>query len=137
MELTATLHIQGHSAESEGIPLLSCDFSFIQEIDERGLPRSQVKGGVIEMSFNSIEDEEIMWWMVSNQADKSGKILFSSGEDTKAFKTIEFKDARCFYYRETFIRDAEMVQEIKISARIIKLSGATHENIWTQYDSGQ
>lgn len=136
MELAASLHISGHATEEEGISLLSCNYSFTQDIDDRGLPKSQVRGGVIEMTFNSIEDEEIMWWMISSQADKSGKILFSRGDDTKAFKTLEFKDARCFYYQEYFMRDAEMVQQIRISARKMTLSGATHENIWTQYDDG-
>ena len=88
------------------------------------------------MTFNSIEDEEIMWWMISSQVDKSGKIIFSKGEDTKAFKTLEFKDARCFYYQEYFTRDVEMIQQIKISARKVILSRATHENIWTQYEDG-
>lgn len=38
MILTARLHIGGHEKEEEGIPLLSCDYSFKQEVDERGLP---------------------------------------------------------------------------------------------------
>jgi len=134
MELTASLHIQGHSAENEGIPLLSCEYSFAQDIDERGLPTSRVKGGVITMTFNSIEDEEIMWWIISNDDDKNGKIVFSGGDDRKVFKTLEFTDAKCFHYKEHFIRDVEMVEEIKISARMISLSGASHENTWTKYD---
>ena len=134
MVLTASLHIEGHATEDEGIPLLSCAYSFSQDIDPRGLPTSQVKGGVITLTFISIEDEEIMWWMMSPKADKNGKILFSGGEGKKVFKTLEFKDARCFYYHETFTRDVEMIEELKISAREISLSGATHTNTWTKYD---
>ena len=135
MVLTARLHIKGHETEDEGIPLLTCDYSFSQEVDQRGLPKSQVTGGVITFSFSSIEDEEIMWWMLSPNADKSGKISFSGSEDEKVFKTLEFKDARCIYYRETFTRDIEMLEEITISAREISLSGATHTNTWTKYDT--
>jgi len=134
MVLYASLHISGHSTEDEGIPLLNCDYSFLQDIDERGLPKAQVKGGVISMTFNSIEDNEIMHWMISPTSDKSGKIQFSGGEGEKVFKTLEFKDARCFFYHEYFTRDAEMIEEIKISARVISISGATHTNTWTQYD---
>ena len=135
MVLTARLHIEGHETEDEGIPLLTCDYSFSQDIDQRGLPKSQVKGGVITFSFSSIEDEEIMWWMISPKADKNGKILFAGGDGEKVFKSLEFKDARCIYYRETFTRDIEMIEEISISAREISLSGATHTNTWTKYDS--
>lgn len=135
MVLTARLHIDGHITEDEGISLLTCDYSFLQDIDQRGLPKSQVTGGVITFTFISIEDEEIMLWMISPNADKSGKILFSGGDDRKVFKTLEFKDARCFYYHESFIRDGEMIEELKISAREISLSGATHTNTWTKYDA--
>ena len=135
MVLTALLHIEGHETEDKGIPLLTCDYSFSQEVDQRGLAKSQVTGGIINFSFLSIEDEEIMWWMVSPNADKNGKISFSGSEDEKVFKTLEFKDARCVYYQETFSRDNEMMEEISISAREISLSGATHTNTWTKYDT--
>lgn len=134
MVLTGRLFIKGHELENEGIPLLNCSYGFNQEIDERGLPKSAVKGGVIKLSFQSIDDGEIMHWMISTHSDKSGKITFSGEEGEKVFKTIEFKDARCVSYMETFIRDGEMVQEITISTREITVSGATHLNTWTKYE---
>ncbi len=137
MVLTARLYISGHESGNEGIPLLTCSYSFTQDIDQRGLPKTEVKGGVITLAFNSIDDQEIMHWMVSSKADKNGKITFS-GEDTeKVFKTLEFKDARCIAYHESFVRDSEMVEEITISAREISISGVTHVNIWTKYDVGR
>jgi hypothetical protein len=71
--------------------------------------------------------------MFSLKADKSGKITFSGEETEKIFKTIEFKDARCVAYHESFVRDSEMVQEITISAREVTISGVTHLNKWTKY----
>ncbi|NCB08383.1 MAG: hypothetical protein EOM73_09490 [Bacteroidia bacterium] len=137
MVLTSRLYISGHESGNEGIPLLTCSYSFTQDIDQRGLPKTEVKGGVITLAFNSIDDQEIMHWMVSSKADKNGKITFS-GEDTeKVFKTLEFKDARCIAYHESFVRDSEMVEEITISAREISISGVTHVNIWTKYDSAR
>ena len=134
MVLTARFYIEGHELEEKGIPLLTCNYSFKQDIDPRGLPKSGVKGGVINLSFRSMDDEEIMWWMISSQSDKNGKILFAGGEAEKVFKTLEFKDARCIYYNESFIRDGEMIEEITISAREITISGATHLNTWTKYE---
>ena len=136
MVLTARLYIEGHESGNEGIPLLSCNYRFTQEIDERGLPKSVVKGGVINLSFKSMDDEEIMWWMLSRQSDKNGEIMFAGEEGEKLFKRLEFKDARCVSYYESFIRDDEMIQEISISAREITLSGATHTNTWTKYEGG-
>jgi hypothetical protein len=136
MVLTARLFISGHESGSEGIPLLTCSYSFTQDIDQRGLPKSEVRGGVINLSFKSMDDQEIMHWMISSKSDKSGKITFS-GEDTeKIFKTLEFSDARCVSYHESFVRDGEMIEEITISAREVTISGVTHSNTWTKYGSG-
>ncbi len=137
MVLTARLHIKGHQLESEGIPLLTCNYSFSQDIDQRGLPKSEVKGGVITMSFSNMNDYEIMWWMIASKADKSGKIIFAGDETEKAFKTLEFKDARCISYLDSFVRDSEMIEEIVISAREVDISGVTHSNSWTRYEKGK
>lgn len=134
MVLTARLNIQGHESGTEGIALLSCSYSFTQDIDQRGLPMGKVKGGVIKMSFRSIDDQEIMHWMISSKSDKSGKITFSGEETEKFFKTLEFKDARCVSYIEHFERDIDMIEEIIISAREITISGVTHTNTWSKYD---
>lgn len=135
MVLTARLYIDGHESGSEGIPLLSCNYSFTQDIDQRGLPKSEVKGGVINLIFSSIDDQEIMQWMFSPKADKSGKITFSGAESEKVFKTLEFKDARCISYHESFVRDTEMQEEIILSAREVTISGVSHTNNWTRYES--
>jgi hypothetical protein len=137
MVLTARLFIDGHESGSEGIPLLSCSYSFTQDIDQRGLPKSEVKGGVITLVLNSMDDQEIMHWMFSAKADKSGKITFSGTETEKIFKTLEFTDARCIAYHESFVRDSEMVEEITISAREVAISGATHVNNWTKYEGSR
>lgn len=133
MILTARLHIEGHELENDGIPLLSCDYSFEQEVDERGLPKAVVKGGTINLSFISMDDAEIMWWMIAQGSDKNGRILFSGDEDKKVFKTVEFSDARCISYREAFSRDENMVCNIIISAREVTVSGVQHKNSWTNY----
>lgn len=135
MVLTARLYIDGHESGSEGIPLQTCSYSFTQEIDQRGLPKSEVRGGVINLSFSSIDDQEIMHWMISSKSDKNGKVTFSGEEAEKIFKTLEFKDARCVSYHESFIRDKEMTENIVISAREITISGVTHTNTWSKYGS--
>jgi hypothetical protein len=136
MILTARLIIEGHESGDEGIALLSCSFRFVQDIDQRGLPKSEVKGGVISLTLNSIDDQEIMQWMFSAKSDKNGKITFASEDAKKVFKTLEFKDARCIAYDESFIRDTEMIQEITLSAREVTISGVTHVNAWTKYKGG-
>ena len=76
MVLSAKLHIKGHKNEKEGIQLISCDYHFSQSIDNKGLTNSRVQGGIINLSFISIEDNELIQWMISEEEDRDGKILF-------------------------------------------------------------
>ena len=135
MVLSAKLHIAGHQNEKEGIHLLSCEFRFSQETDQKGLPTSKVHGGMIDLSFASIDDNEIFQWMISEDADKDGKISFSGDNTTKPFKTLEFKDARLISYEEKFNDQSEMITYLTISAREITLSGVKHSNAWLGYKS--
>jgi len=134
MILTAKLHVEGHSMEIEGISLLSCSYGFVQDVDQRGMPKSDVKGGTIKIQLYSIDDQEIMQWMITSDADKNGKVEFSrDDEDGKVFKTIKFMDARCISYQESFVRDGVMLTEILISARELTISDVTHTNTWSGY----
>ncbi len=133
MVLSATLHIEGHQNEKVGIQLLSCDFGFSQETDQKGLPTSKVYGGLINISYVSLEDNEIIQWMISVDADKNGEIKFSAGTDTKDFKTLTFKDARLISYHESFADRSEMLTTLSISVREIDISGVKYSNAWLGY----
>jgi hypothetical protein len=133
MVLSAKLFIEGHQNEKEGIHLVSCEYRFFQETDKKGLPTSKVHGGMIDVSFSSIEENEIMHWMISEDADKNGKITFSGDNNTKPFKTLEFKDARLISYNEKFADQSQMLTTISISAREIIISGVKFFNAWMGY----
>ena len=133
MILSAKLHIEGHQNEQEGVHLLGCEYRFFQDTDQKGLPTSKVHGGIIDLSFVSIEDNEIFQWMISEDADKNGKICFSGDSNTKPFKTLEFKDARLISYHEKFADQSQMVTCITISARQLSISGVNHSNAWLGY----
>ncbi|MBE0653114.1 MAG: hypothetical protein IH594_04925 [Bacteroidales bacterium] len=133
MVLSAKLHIEGHQNEQDGIHLLTCEYRFFQETDQKGLPTSRVNGGMIHLSFASLEDNEIIQWMMSEDADKNGKILFSGDNNTKPFRTLEFKDARLISFHENFVDQSKMVTTLSISARVINISGIQYYNSWLGY----
>jgi hypothetical protein len=134
MILTARLHIRGHKYEREGIQIINCDYQFLQAIDSKGLTTSRVHGGLINVTFYSIEDNEIIQWMISEDADKDGKIVFRGEDNTKDFKTLEFKDARLIGYKENFTDSSHLITSLNISARQLILSGITHKNLWLGYE---
>ena len=133
MVLSAKLHIEGHQNEQDGIHLVTCGYRFFQEVDQKGLPTSKVHGGIIDLSFVSLEDNEIIQWMISEDADKNGKISFSGDNNTKPFKTLEFKDARLISYHEDFRDQSQMMTTLSISARQISVSGVKYSNAWLGY----
>jgi hypothetical protein len=85
------------------------------------------------MSFISLEDNEIIQWMISEDADKNGKVTFSGDNNTKPFKTLEFKDGRLIGYHESFSDKSEMILKLSISAREVIVSGVRHSNVWLGY----
>jgi hypothetical protein len=134
MSLTARLHIKGHKQEEKGIKILSCDFSFSQDIDNRGMTTSNVRAGLINITLPGISDDEIIQWMVSRDDKKNGKITFSGVVDTGPHRSVEFEDAVLINYSESFSDESDIIISLTISARVIKVTGVTHESNWTPTD---
>jgi hypothetical protein len=134
MVLSAKLHIKGHKSEKEGISLMSCDYHISQSIDNKGLANSIVQGGVINLSFISIDDNELIQWMISEEEDRDGKILFIGDSNSKPFRTLEFKDARLISYNESFSDQSYMITSLSISVRQFILQGIVHTNAWLGYE---
>jgi hypothetical protein len=130
MSLTARLHIKGHSQEGKGIKILSCDFSFSQDVDNRGMVASKVRAGLINVTIPGINDTEILEWMLGHDVRKDGKLSFSGYVDTGPHKVVEFEDAVLVSYHESFSDQSDIIVRLTISARVIKITGIMHESLW-------
>jgi hypothetical protein len=130
MSLTARLHIEGHSQQEKGIKILSCDFSFSQDVDNRGMASSNVRAGLINVTIPGINDNEIIQWMLSRDDRKKGKITFSGVVDTGPHRSVEFEDAVLVSYHESFSDQSDIMISLTISPRIIKVTGVKHESLW-------
>lgn len=130
MSLTARLHISGHPQEKQGIRINALDFSFSQEVDNRGMISSKVRSGLVNMTLPGVEDDQIISWMKGMRQYKNCKIVFSGVVDTGKKRTIELTDAACVYYHESFSDQSDVVVNITISARSIKIAGENFEMEW-------
>ncbi len=124
------MHISGHSLEKQGIRINSLDFSFSQDVDNRGRALSMVRASLINLTLPGVEDAELISWMAGLRTFKDGKIVFSGVVDTGKKRTIEFYDAVCVYYRESFSDQSDVVVNIALSARKIKFTGMDYEMDW-------
>jgi len=125
--VSAKLHIDGKPRDKD-ILLKSLEYQFNVKVNELGKPESNVHGGIIELSFKSIEDKDLIQWMLSEAEDKSGVIEITGDTQSKAFRTMTFAGARLVHFSENFTEPLDMITKIKISARQIVLEGVTHDS---------
>lgn len=131
MAFTATFHIEGHPKEQDGFNVVSCDFTFHQQVDHTGAPTSTTSGGIINIGLKNENDFDIMQWMFAPSIKKNGKIVFTSGmADNQSFQTIKFKDAVLINFHQAFSADSEIEVNLTISCRVMDISGASFDNIW-------
>jgi len=127
MSFLATLQI-----DTEKMNVLHCGFRFTQSIDATGKPVAIPQGGTIQLIVESVGDTELFDWMVNPTQTKSGSITFFKRDSNSKLKTLEFIDAHCVDYYETYdhIGDNPMQIQISISAREMKLNDSEFKNNW-------
>lgn len=120
------------SVDGKEVNVLTCSFSFHQNVDPTGRPSSDVRGGMIHVSVESTEDTSMFEWMTDPHGFKSGKIIFYKRDSDSKMKELEFKDASCVEYNESFdaVSASPMYTSFTLSAREVTIGNATHANQW-------
>lgn len=129
MSFRAILKVDGEESK-----VLHCSYSFIQVTDVTGKPTSIPQGGMITLRIESNGKINFYDWMISPTQVKSGDITFYRRDEMSKLKTLEFTDAHCVAYQETFdhIGENPMLMEIKLSARELKLNDSLFKNNWPE-----
>ncbi len=105
-----------------------------QQTDVEGQPVGRTRGGKITLRVRTPQDgnTDIVEWMCDTNMSKDGSITIPTLSGSE-LKTIEFKDGFVVSYSETFDRRKELklFEEFTISAKIIKIGNAVHDNNWS------
>lgn len=119
-------------AEGKQFEVLSCVFSFGQNIDDKGRPASDVRKGTISVEIVASEDDSIVGWMIDPYKKGNGSIVFEKIDQASTMKEVKFEDAYCVNYSEHFNATSNdaMVATLSISARKITIGNASHEVKW-------
>ena len=122
------------SIDGEEINVLHCSFRFTQVTDANGRPVALPQSGAIKVVLESSSGTDLFDWMVHATQTKSGTITFFRRDNMSKLKTLEFSDAHCVDYYETFdhIGDNPMQIELSITARDIKLNDSEFKNNWPE-----
>ncbi|WP_460935653.1 type VI secretion system tube protein TssD [Spirosoma humi] len=112
--------------------IMSCNYSFGQSTDDKGRPASNVQGGNIFVQIAAHDQDDLMGWMVDPYKKTNGSITFKRIDQDSTFKEIQFEDAYCVGYSESFnsTNSSAMTVSLNISARKITVGGTTHESTW-------
>ncbi len=108
-------------------------YEFEQQTDVEGQPVGRTRGGKITVRVRTPKNgnTDIVEWMCDTNMSKDGVINVPSLEGGD-LKNIYFSDGFVTSYAETFDRRKELVlfEEFTISAKIIKIGNAVHNNSW-------
>jgi hypothetical protein len=129
MSFIAKLKIDG-----EEMNILHCGFRFSQVTDATGKPTAIPHGGNVNLIVESNGGTDLFDWMISPTQTKSGVITFFRRDTNSKLKTLEFTDAHCVDYYETFdhIGDNPMQIQLTLSAHEIKLNDSEFKNNWPE-----
>jgi hypothetical protein len=129
MSFIAKLKLDG-----EEMNVLHCGFRFSQVTDATGKPTAIPKGGTIDLLVESTGGTDLFDWMISPTQTKNGVITFYRRDTKSKLKTLEFTDAHCVDYYETFdhIGENPMRIQLTISSRELKLNDSEFKNNWPQ-----
>jgi hypothetical protein len=128
MSLAAVLKIEGQP--KDGIKVLSCSFSFSQNVDDLGMWASKVRIGMINLVIPHINDTTIINWMKGVDSRKNGEIIFSGYSDRVPRQSVLFEDGVLIHYQESFSDPSDTQISLTISCRKITVLGVPFENTW-------
>jgi hypothetical protein len=127
MSFIAKLHLEG-----EEMNVMHCGFRFTQITDATGKPTAIPQGGSIHLLVESTGSTDLFDWMINPTQTKNGDITFYRRDTMSKLKTLEFTDAHCVDYYETFdhIGENPLRIQLTLSAREIKLNDSEFKNNW-------
>lgn len=128
------------TCDGEEEEVVKLSYKFNQSIDAIGQPAGEVRGGIIDISLRTLASSMRYGWMISSDMKKSGSLDFED-KDGKVLKKLEFEDAYCVTYHETFddtdISEVNgrkvqtgVLEHLTLSAKKITIDGNSHENTW-------
>jgi hypothetical protein len=120
--------------DDKSFNVMACHYAFHQNIDPTGRPSSDVRGGTVSISIESSDDDTIYTWMTDAHSFRTGKITFYKRDQDSKMKELEFKQAACIDYAESFDANSSnaMMTSFTISAQELSLGGNAHTNAWPE-----
>ena len=112
--------------------LENCNFGFSQGVDSNGKPQTEVRGGIISMTYSGLPQQDMLRWMLRSTKYEDGAIVVCN-DSNEPLEKIYFEQAACTGLEIEYAQQGKAYIKTKITlqARKIKVGETTLENRWT------
>lgn len=108
-------------------------FNINRDINKRGRPSSEVRGGIINVTIEALDEEYTLWDLgLEDTEPTEGKITIRNKTTNVLSRVIEFKGAYVVAYSEVLSQeDTESVKcSVTISCHTLKVGASPLVNDW-------
>lgn len=112
--------------------LENCNFGFSQGVDANGKPQTEVRGGIISLTYGGLPQQDLLRWMLGSTKYEDGAIVVCD-DNNEPLEKIYFEQAACVGLEIDYTQQGKGYIQTKITlqARKIKVGETTLENRWT------
>lgn len=112
--------------------LESCNFGFSQGTDNNGKPQTEVRGGMINITYGGLPQNDMLRWMLGARKYEDGAIVVCN-DNNEPLEKILFEQAACVGLEVNYTQQGKAYIQTKVTlqARKIKVGDTTLENRWT------
>lgn len=117
---------------SDSYELESCNYSFSQGTDANGKPQTEVRGGMIQLTYAGLPQEDMLRWMLSSRHYEDGAIVVCNDND-EPLEKVHFEQAACVGMEMEYAQSGKSYirTRVTLQARKIKVGDTAIENRWT------
>lgn len=103
-----------------------------QSVDKSGKPSADPSIGNIFIVVESTKSTLLFDWMISNTQTKNGKLTFFRRDAVSKMRELEFNEAYCISYQESFNASTNLSMQIEftISCKEIIMNGSKLSRNW-------
>ena len=117
-------------------PVVHCAYEFSQATSERGRASAKVRSGLLTLSLDVPDDDQLLAWANDPHKKLGGIIVFQETNRPIAREVITFEDGFCVSYEEVFVSGADSDGAyrclLQISAGNLTLGAVAKDNTWAE-----
>lgn len=104
---------------------------FIQKVDFKGQPTSEVNGGQVSIILGHIPDDNLYLWAKESTLLKNGHIIFETDLGQSVLR-LDFFNAYCIDLKRSINSFSGTKTSLVLSPESLSMNGVEHDNRWNR-----